>query len=164
MQVFLIRHAHALDVTDDSRRPLSKRGRKQVRTLARFLGKAAVFQPEEIWQSPLTRAQETAALLRQRLGLRVKLVTVAALASGAGVTGLAGRLRKRRRPLALVGHEPHLSALASLLVADAADPSLFVLKKCAVLALERTGASWAVRWQISPELLEPAAPDSGKKE
>jgi phosphohistidine phosphatase len=156
MLVFLIRHAHALDAAEDSGRPLSKRGRSQVRTLALFLKQTAVFQPDELWHSPLARARETAALLGRRLGLRAKLVTVAELESGDGVTVIAERLRKRRRPLALVGHEPHLSALASLLVAGAAEPSLFVLRKCAVVALERTGARWAVRWQVSPELLAPA--------
>jgi phosphohistidine phosphatase len=158
MQVYLIRHAHAVDATEDPRRPLSRRGRKQVRTLARFLRRVAGFQPDEIWQSPLARSQETASLLRQRLGLRAKLVTVAELETGEGVPVLAAKLRKRRRSLAVVGHEPHLSALASLLVADAVEPPLFILKKGAVVALEGTGTRWVVRWQISPELLEPAGP------
>ncbi len=154
MQVFLIRHAHALDAAEDPKRPLSQRGRNQVRTLARFLKQTDVFQPDELWHSPLARAQETAALLERRLGLRAKLVTVAELESGDGVTVIAKRLRKRRRPLAVIGHEPHLSALASLLIAGAAEPPLFVLKKCAIVALERTGTRWAVRWHISSELLE----------
>ena len=157
MQVFLIRHAHAVDAADDPVRPLSRRGRDQVRALARLLRPAGVFAPGEIWHSPLARARETAALLRQGRGLKAKLVTVAALGTDAGVTVLAKRLGRTRRPLALVGHEPYLSALASLLVTGAAAPAVFVLKKCAVLALERTGPGWAVRWQVAPELLQPGA-------
>lgn len=158
MQVYLIRHAHAVDATEDPLRPLSRRGRGQVRVLARFLKKAAVLQPDEIWQSPLVRARETAAMLRQRLGLDARLVTLAELATGEGVAVLAARLRKNRRSIALVGHEPHLGALASLLVAGTEEPPLFILKKGAVVALERTGSRWAVRWQISPELLGPVDP------
>ena len=157
MPAYLIRHAHAVDAEEDPRRPLSRRGRKQVRALARFLRTTAAFQPDEIWQSPLARAQETAALLRQGLGSSVRIVTVAELETGAGVAVLAARLRKSRRSVALVGHEPHLGALASLLVAGAAEPSLLVLKKCAVVALERVGTRWAVRWQVVPELLESPA-------
>ena len=37
MHVFLVRHAHAVDAVEDPERPLSKRGRDQVRALAKFL-------------------------------------------------------------------------------------------------------------------------------
>jgi len=52
-----------------------------------------------------------------------------------------------------VGHEPHLSGLASLLVTGKAEPSRFLLKKCAMLRLDREGGGWTVRWQVSPEVL-----------
>ena len=157
MQIFLVRHAHAVDAAEDLERPLSKRGRKQVRTLGRFLKPSSVLQPAEFWHSPLARAKETAGLLRQWLGSRAKLVTVADLESGNGIARLAERLQKCRRPVALVGHEPHLSALASLLITGQAEPTLLVVKKCAVVALERTGARWVVRWHLSPELLGSAS-------
>ncbi|MFI5357489.1 MAG: phosphohistidine phosphatase SixA [Opitutales bacterium] len=153
MQVFLIRHAHAVDAAEDVQRPLSRRGRKQVRKLARFLKDAAEFQPDEIWTSPLARAQETAGRLQHRLGLTAPLRSVGDLATAGGVTVLATRLRKSSRTVALVGHEPHLSALASLLVSGAIDPSRFELKKGAILALERTGNRWIVNWLIHPDLL-----------
>src|SRR5690606_1245610 len=68
--------------------------------------------------------------------------------------------------VAIVGHEPHLSALAALLVRGKARADLFVLKKCALLTLERTAsvhkktgrARWRVRWQVSPELLPSSSP------
>jgi phosphohistidine phosphatase len=76
-------------------------------------------------------------------------------------------LHPRDRELAIVGHEPHLSALATLLVRGKASPVLFTLRKSAVLALEPTRGThaktghprWRVRWQIAPELL-PAPPPS----
>jgi phosphohistidine phosphatase len=63
--------------------------------------------------------------------------------------------------LALIGHEPHLGALASLLVRGKARPGLFNVKKAAVLALEPTGdlhksngrPRWRVSWHIVPALL-----------
>jgi phosphohistidine phosphatase len=63
------------------------------------------------------------------------------------------KLNQRRRPVAVVGHEPHLSALASALIAGKSQPALVLLKKCAVLALERDGRRWVVRWQLSPDVL-----------
>jgi phosphohistidine phosphatase len=153
MLVYLIRHAHALDGADDAARPLSQRGREQVRALARLLRARDIFQPAAIWHSPLVRARETAELLVRRAGCGIPLMEMAGLMSGDDPRVMARRIRRLHEDVALVGHEPHLSALASLLVAGAAEPALFVLKKCAMLALERDERRWMVRWQVSPELL-----------
>ena len=153
MLLHLIRHAHAVAADEDALRPLSKRGRRQVRALAKFLRATDEFDAAEFWHSPLARSHETARLLARRLRLKAKLVEVAGLEPGNDPAALARRLIRLERPVAIVGHEPHLSALASLLVARTAEPPLFVLKKCAALALERTGARWVVRWHIPPELL-----------
>jgi phosphohistidine phosphatase len=153
MKLYLIRHAHAEDGLDDARRPLSARGRKQIRTVARFLRRTGEVVPAEVWHSPLLRARDTATLLFGRLKLPVKLRTVLGLSWGDDPAIMAARLRKRRPSLALVGHEPHLSALASLLVAGSAEPPVLVMRKCAVLALERDGGRWVVRWLVSPDLL-----------
>lgn len=153
MLVYLIRHAQALDGADDAARPLSKRGRQQVRTLARLLRTRDVFQPAAIWHSPLVRSRETAELLARHAGLEIPPIEMVGLASEDDPRVMARRINRLHEDVALVGHEPHLSALASLLVTGAAKPAVFVLKKCAVLALERDDARWMVRWQVSPELL-----------
>ena len=153
MNLYLIRHAHAEDTQPDHLRRLSKRGRVQVRTLAKFLRHAGVFVPEEIWHSTLVRAQETAALLGVGTKLGVPLREVAGLSPGDDPRRLADQLAKCARSLALVGHEPHLSALASLLVAGAPEPVRFAMKKGATLALEGAGRHWVVCWQVSPDLL-----------
>lgn len=153
VRLWLIRHAHAVDAAVDSVRPVSKRGRKQVRLLARFLRAGGMFQPVEIWHSPLVRSRETAELLLQRLTLDVPLVKVAEIKPDDAPRAVARRLRGLSNTVAIVGHEPHLSALASLLVAGAATPVGVVMKKCAALALERVDGHWAVRWLVSPEVL-----------
>ncbi len=156
MQIYLIRHAHALPGKDDAARPLSKKGRGQIRQVAKFLRQGGWLETKIFWHSPLVRSKDTARLLVQHLKVRGKLTLVAGLKPEDKPAGMARRLNKVRRPVAVVGHEPHLGTLASLLLAGVARPSLFVLKKCAVLALEKTGKRWAVRGQLSPELLPPA--------
>lgn len=47
MHLYLIRHAHALDGDDDAARPLSPKGRKQVRKLAGLLQDADAFDAGE---------------------------------------------------------------------------------------------------------------------
>lgn len=152
-ELFLIRHAHAVDAEENPERPLSDRGRKQVRALAKFLRPNGAPQPSEIWHSPLVRSRETAQLLAERLELDAPLVLVAGLEPEDEPAVIARKIEAFRHPLAIVGHEPHLSALASLLVAGPEGRATFVLKKCSVLALEGAGARWQVRWLISPELL-----------
>lgn len=153
MSLFLIRHAHAVSAEEDPERPLSKRGQKQIRALARFLRETHAFDCPEIWHSPLARSRQTAERLIKHLGLAAKPVEVSGLEGDDNPGATASQLKARRRPLAIVGHEPHLSALASLLVAGVAEPRRFVLKKCAALALEHQDGVWAVRWQISPEIV-----------
>jgi phosphohistidine phosphatase len=156
MIVYLIRHAHALDGDDDAARPLSAKGRKQIRRMAALLKRAGLIETREFWHSPLVRARDTAALLAGEIRIKAKLVEVANIEPFAPPQKMAARLRKVRQSVVVVGHEPHLSALATLLLGgDAAQPRV-VMKKCAVLALERTGRNWAVRWLISPETI----PDS----
>lgn len=151
--LYLIRHAHAVDAAEDSVRPLSKRGRAQIRVVTIFLTASGSLDAGEFWHSPLARSRQTAAQLVKRLDLDARLLEVSGLQGEDDPAIIARRLESRKLPLAIVGHEPHLSALASLLVSGAADPPRFVLKKCAVLALERLEDHWMVRWQVAPEIL-----------
>ncbi len=153
MQLWLIRHAHALDAAADNARPVSAKGRAQVKRLARFLRASEDFAPAELWHSELLRAQQTAAQLATSLALKAPLRRVIGLAPDDEPAAIARRLARVTTPLALVGHEPHLSALASLLVTGTARPAVFAMKKCAALALERDGNRWVVRWHIAPALL-----------
>ncbi len=151
MQIYLIRHAHAEDGEDDAARRLSAKGRRQAGKMAAFLKKGGLVSAREFWHSPLVRARQTAELLAEKLGTNPKLVAMAGLEPWVDPARLAKRLDKVRRPVAVVGHEPHLSTLATLLVTGCARPPVVVMKKCAVLALECTDHGWVVRWLLSPE-------------
>jgi phosphohistidine phosphatase len=153
MALFIIRHAHAVDAAENPQRPLSNRGRDQVRTMAAFLKQSGALDTDEIWHSPLARSVETAELFVKKLKLKSKLVEIDNIEGDDDPRLIANRLKSRRQPLAIVGHDPHLSALVSLLVAGGAVPPRFVLKKCAVVRLERAGDVWAVRWHLSPEIV-----------
>ena len=153
MDLYLIRHAHAVDATEDSERPLSRRGQDQVVALAAFLKRSSEFRPVEVWHSPLLRSRQTAELLTRRLRLEVPHMLMPDLEPEDDPRAAARRLKAANRALALVGHEPHLSALATLLVTGKLGPPVFVMKKCSALALEGEGSFWSVRWHLSPSLL-----------
>lgn len=154
MLLYLIRHADAVDAVPDAARALSPHGRHQVALLAEFLRRTRAFQPVEFWHSPLVRARETAQRLTHELGVAIPLREVGHITPDDDPRALVETLAALSHPVALVGHEPYLSALASLLVAGATHPVVFAMKKGATLALERGGARWTVRWHVEPELLK----------
>lgn len=152
MLVYLIRHAEAADLLPDAARPLTARGRHQVARLAHVLKRSNAFKPAEVWHSPFVRARETAQHLLAEMELAVPLREEPGITPDDDPQVVARQLARLTRPLALVGHEPHLSALASLLVGGSTLPVLFAMKKGATLALEPGGSRWIVRWHIEPDL------------
>jgi phosphohistidine phosphatase len=153
MQLYLIRHAHAVDADEDPERPLSKRGVEQVESLASFLRRSRLFLPAEFWHSSLARSRQTTELLSQRLRLEVPHTLMPDLEPEDDPRAAARRIKAVAHSLAIVGHEPHLSMLATLLVVGKMEFPVFVMKKCSALALEGEGAHWSVRWHVSPDLI-----------
>ena len=154
MRLYLVRHAHAVPEEENARRPLSARGRKTVRQTAAFFRASEALQPAQVWHSPLWRARETAEILARGLGLsRKALVETPGLLPGDDPADIVRRLGAADEDLALVGHEPHLGALATRLLVGLGKPPVFEFKKGAVLCLENTGAGWCIRWHFSPEML-----------
>ena len=154
MRLYLVRHAHAVPEEENARRPLSARGRKTVRQIAAFFRASGALQPGHVWHSPLWRARETAEILARGLGLsRKTLVEIPGLGPDDDPTEIVRQLEAAGEDVALVGHEPYLGALATRLVAGRGNLPVFEFKKGAVLCLERTGASWQIRWYFSPEML-----------
>jgi len=167
MKLFLVRHSHALAETDDPRRPLSAQGRETTRRVAAFFQEnGALASVRAIWHSPLLRAKETAELLIAGLGLDALLVEAPGLLPEDDPAWVADRLDQADQTVLIVGHEPQLGSLATLLVRGKVRPVGFDIKKTAVLALEKGGGNhkksgrscWRVRWHFSPELLNAPGP------
>lgn len=153
MKLYLIRHAHAVTAGENPARPLSRKGHAQVRRLARFLRRSEALRGITFWHSPLDRARETAALLAAYLQSDNPLKSIPRLLTEGTPVDIAARLSNRRADLALIGHEPTLGELATLLVCGHCEPGRFVMAKSGIIALEREHGLWTVRWHLAPELL-----------
>lgn len=163
MPLYLVRHAHAVSEAENRQRPLSDRGRAQVRSLAAFFRANNLFGPAHVWHSPLTRARETAELFLIGLASEAALVETPGLRPEDDPQEIATRLSAIDTAvnIALVGHQPHLGALATLLLRGKPGPDLLDFKKGAILSLERTGdlhkktaqPLWYINWFVTPELL-----------
>ena len=118
MKIAIMRHGPAEDFSASGRdfdRALTPKGRDRVRDVAKALV-AAGEAPLEIVTSPLVRARETAASVLEVIGERdVEIARL--LEPGRDVLGLVTTLfAEGRDNVLLVGHEPDLSDLVSVLV------------------------------------------------
>lgn len=157
MQVLVLRHAIAADRESfrgpDGARPLTVQGRERMRRGARALSKL-VPGLDRIATSPLIRAVETAAILAEAYG-GLEPVETPCLAPGADVRKLGRWLAAQADcdALAVVGHEPDLSAAVSWFAAGVEDSRVELGKGGAAL-LDFSGAVGAARatlvWLLRP--------------
>ncbi len=156
MRVILVRHASAEERDEarwlDADRPLSARGRKRFRAVARALG-AAATEVDATLSSPYARAWETAQLLHAVAGWPEPRGCDALIESdpdavGETVTQLGAG------SVALVGHEPGMSALAAWLLGAPAAGLSFRKGGAASLDLDHWRAGNArLEWFAPPNLL-----------
>jgi phosphohistidine phosphatase len=161
MNVYMLRHAHALAVgaqggQSDEERPLSDEGRRQVELVADAV-KSLGLKFDQVLSSPLRRALETAQELCRHLDLPSEaLTTCEQLEPGVSSKKLMKRLRSlEANEVVLVGHAPDLGEHAAWLMGS---------KRCQVeiakagLAAIRCDAPprkgvGALTWLLTPELI-----------
>jgi phosphohistidine phosphatase len=149
MMIYLMRHADAVSEEEDPARPLSAKGRDQVARVCAALRTGPGFNPSEVWHSPLARARETAELLAQSLELSAPLVLTSGLRPNDDPGKIAAILDSHDGELAVVGHEPHLGVLASMMVRGPECGSVYYpFPKAGVLALSREGKRWRAGWLV----------------
>jgi len=147
--IYLMRHADAVSDEVDPVRPLSARGRDQVARVCAVLGKNPGFKPAEILHSSLERSRETAELLARGLKLEAPLVPTRGIEPEDDPGKIASILESGKADVAVVGHEPHLGVLASLMVHGPERSGIFYpFPKAGVLALSRDGRRWRAEWLV----------------
>ena len=146
MELILIRHGQAGDAAEwhattgrsDDERPLTDEGMKRMARAFRGL-RRILETPNQVFVSPLTRAQQTAELMREAY-LDLPLQTIPTLrpeeAPQDTLQWLNDNLPKKASRIAIVGHEPHLSGLLALLTLGDTDCGSLPLKKGGVAILE----------------------------
>ena len=160
MTLYLVRHGIAEDVpagkTDRDRR-LTPRGRAKMRRAARGL-RPLVRAVDGIYTSPYPRAAETAAIVASALRHAPKPEVLDFLAPDGSPIDVLRALRPlaKLEHVMLVGHEPLLSQLASLLLTGSVDGMRCDLKKGGAIAVTirtATPRAAALEWMATPRAL-----------
>jgi len=135
MDLILWRHAEAVgenEAEDDLARALTAKGERQAERMAEWLNRRMAHSTR-VLASPAVRCQQTA----KALGRKVR--TIADLAPGGSVETVlrAARWPDAAEPVLIVGHQPTLGYVASLVVTGSAQP--WAVKK---------GAVWWIRCRV----------------
>jgi len=156
LDLVIVRHAIAADRDpdawpDDSLRPLTERGEQRFRNAARGLRRLAP-EVDAVLASPFVRAWRTAELLHDEAGWP-EPERCPELEAGRSPAETVALLAGRSGALALVGHEPFLSSLASLLLTGDEGRLRLELKKGGALLLGSALDGPELRWHVTPRVL-----------
>jgi phosphohistidine phosphatase len=163
MKVVLIRHAEAGDRAafaetgkPDAERPITKKGRRQMRAASRGLRKL-IKRADVVASSPLLRAKQTAKVLSKRYRKPASEM-IAVLEPGSAPEGFAewANTHAEAQVVMAVGHEPHLGALATWLITGSPDSAIEFEKGGAALiefdAAPQKG-NGRLKWLMGPKEL-----------
>jgi phosphohistidine phosphatase len=141
--IFLVHHADALGPAVDARRPLSRLGHAQAEWLA-IQARARNVRPVAIWHSGKLRARETAEYFLRLCNPFAWFKMMRGLQPGDPTTWMEEALALEEDDVLVVGHLPHLPALARQLAA--VDVPLH-----GMICLERVDdGGYAERWRAQP--------------
>lgn len=159
MEVYVIRHAIAVDINDpavssDAERWLTEEGIEKMKKAACGL-LDLIDGLDCIYTSPYRRARETAEIVADAFDAKLK--TIPSLQPGVDFNEVAGDLGSSPgERIALVGHEPDLSGLIAMSISGMKHPSI-QMKKGATARVDFAGAfkpgMGTLIWHLQPKQL-----------
>ncbi len=164
MKIHVLRHGIAvvrgdLDVENDSERQLTPKGKRQLRQAVAAM-KTMGLRFDLILSSPYLRAKQTAEIIAESLKLKKQLRFSNTLAPDGSPKNLIGQLNELKpapENVLLVGHEPYLSCLISLLTTGRKDLMLD-FKKGGLCKLEMEKLSYdrcaTLAWLLTPKQMK----------
>lgn len=159
MDILILRHGKAGPSdhgdTEDGMRHLTSRGVEEIEAIAKWMrGRRMEFSI--IASSPLARAKETASIVSRILCGSERVQVWDELSPGVQPGAVTKRLAglPAGNCVLLVGHEPQLSSLVSLLISASPDCDITMKKGgLARIRLEEGAASGTLLWLIPPGLI-----------
>ena len=164
MELYLLRHGLAVErgttgFENDSARPLTPKGRRQLRKISAAL-RQMDLNFDLVLSSPFRRAKQTAEIVAAELKLKKRLKFSRALAPGGGAAVLLRQLLRIKpvpETLLLVGHEPDLNRLVSRLVTGGRQLQMD-FQKSGLCKLEvdklRDGKCATLAWLLTPKQMK----------
>ena len=152
MKLYLAQHGDATPKEENPDRPLSKKGRADVRDIARFLSHIDTAVAR-VMHSGKLRAKQTAEMLAEQLAPGCTLEINEHINPLDSPVKAAKEITQHQDDILLVGHLPHLAKLATLLLTGHEEPMIVTFSPGVVACLERSeDKHWSVICSVSPEM------------
>jgi len=158
MNLYLIRHAIAVEeYEEDSLRPLTDKGKKKMRQIAKGL-RALGVELDLILSSPYVRAAETAEILADVFKMKKEIKLSENLVPMGDPDLLIAEMNEKYAAdsIALVGHEPFMTSLIGLLISENSSVDI-TLKKGGVCSLSADDLHHTRKatmdWLLTPGIL-----------
>jgi phosphohistidine phosphatase len=150
--LYLVRHGEATSKEQNPQRPLTESGAKDVEQIAAWFTSTRLHV-DEIRHSGKSRAQQTAEIFAQHLGLPELPAETPGLNPNDDVQPMADSLRRESKSLMLVGHLPFMERLVRYLVVGDAEQTIVNFDAAGVVVLQRDDDRWSIVCALSPQLL-----------
>jgi phosphohistidine phosphatase len=152
MKVYLIQHGEAKPEAEDPERPLSEKGKKTVESVAGYLT-AVGLEVTQILHSGRLRAKQTAEVFTRYLAPAQGIREEKGLGPLDDPHETIQLIQQAEGPIIIVGHLPHLSRLASLVILGNIENEIIRFVKGGVVCLSESDNKRLIDWMLVPELI-----------
>ena len=152
MELYLVQHGESKSEAEDPERHLTDKGKDEVESVARHVAPLGV-DVAQVLHSGRLRAKQTAELLAQYLSPPQGVKEQKGLGPLDDPHEAQQLIQQAERPLMLVGHLPHLSRLASLLILNSPDKEVVKFTMGGIICLSKGDNGWLVEWTLTPKLI-----------
>lgn len=150
--LYLVQHAEAKNADEDPLRDLSETGVEHARRAGDFLA-AHGIRELTIWHSGKLRAEHTARIIAESIG-GGRLSEHEGLNPNDDPERVADEVNSfREGDLMIVGHQPFLGRLGSVLLETAGGRPPLQFRNAGVVALLRAEGVWVLEWSVPPQLM-----------
>ena len=155
MKLYLVQHAEAKREEEDPARPLSEKGWKDIKKkIADFL-KGKGIKVSKILHSGKLRTKQTAETLAESIHSSEGVKETEGLLPMDNPSVWEKKLKEESEDTVLVGHLPHLSKLAGLLLTGDQERKPIDFRMGGVICMEKNEAgNWSLQWILTPQILE----------
>ena len=154
MNIYLMQHGKPVPKEKNPDKPLSDRGRDDVRKMAGFLKKTGI-QVETVFHSGKTRARQTAEIISYKINPGKESQKREGLSPLDDVKAIAEEIKQGHKDFMIVGHLPHLGKLISLLITGSDSSQVVSFQQGGVVCLRTNEEekNWAIAWMLVPEII-----------
>jgi len=153
MRFYLVQHGDAVPKDVDPDRPLSDKGRADIKRLAKWLLSQNI-QVAQILHSGKSRAKQTAEILRPLLETPGQVFEGQGLAPNDSPEAFLRQLRNSKKDMLIAGHMPFMSRIVSQALTGAPDLKLVEFLPGSVAGIERSDrTTWHLFMFARPEFL-----------